>query len=81
MLLKGIKFLEFDDRIDISHEESIKDDSSLPILMRKLSNFLTSSKNPELILSNITKSIKNVYIGSFLLNDENLGVFWVKTWN
>lgn len=77
-MFEGIKFLGFYDRMDISHEGSFKDDSSLPVLIRKVSNFLTSSKNPKPIVSNITKSIKNVYIGSFLLNDEKLGVFELK---
>lgn len=64
--------------MDISHEGSFKDDSSLPVLIRKASNFLASAKNLKPIVSNITKSIKNVYIGSFLPNDEKLDAFELK---
>lgn len=64
--------------MDVSYEGSIKDDSNLPVLIRKVSNFLTRSKTPEPIVSNITKSMKNVYIGSSLLNDEKLNVFELK---
>lgn len=67
-------------RMVISNEGSIKDDSSFSFLSRKVSNFLTSSKNSKPIILNIKNNIKSVCVcvKLFLLNSEKLDVFALK---